>query len=451
MLFCILLVFRLSFVVPRKLDADVWIPITDPTEEQLPPVPTTHEQLLPDPDPTKLPPDSRFAEYDNFITKPTPSYPDEGEKPVDELNTCSTGSNAGYPYSSAELEILGRITTLTDRYSRLRSHKPLVKHQLKSKLSFLRRLLGKAGQDPTDEGFENGPLGLTRSIPLQFIRALNFVAGETSTVLGYLWAFGYLPKVLNITETESEDVADLTADQVTPCQLQQAIVEFQKFNGLQTTGTLDLETQGRMKKPRCGLLDVRKKNKKKKKKRIKRYALRKRSWNVRNPLTYHVVNCTARLEPDVCKEEIRLALERWTEHAPIVFQEVSRQEDAMFVLLFVSGVHPKKNVKSAQNDVPFDGEGGVLGHAYFPRGGHIHFDADEDWTAESNSGVSVQFVALHEMGHALGLEHTAVSDSIMSPVYDPERGWQWNLELKADDIAGIKDKYGEGKGKVITL
>ena len=49
-------------------------------------------------------------------------------------------------------------------------------------------------------------------------------------------------------------------------------------------------------------------------------------------------------------------------------------------------------------------------------------------------------VALHELGHNLGLEHSNVRNSIMYPIllYD-------NTGLHSDDIAGIQALYGRPK------
>ena len=54
---------------------------------------------------------------------------------------------------------------------------------------------------------------------------------------------------------------------------------------------------------------------------------------------------------------------------------------------------------------PFDGVGNTLAHAFAPADGDVHFDDDETFTTTgggSSGGVQLMWVALHELGHALG-------------------------------------------------
>lgn len=93
---------------------------------------------------------------------------------------------------------------------------------------------------------------------------------------------------------------------------------------------------------------------------------------------------------------------------------------------------------------PFDGPGGVLAHAYFPQDGRAHFDEDETFTHGTHSGVNLLWVAVHEFGHSLGLEHTNIWGAIMYPYYT---GYVPDMKLHSDDIAGIQYLYGKGRKK----
>lgn len=93
----------------------------------------------------------------------------------------------------------------------------------------------------------------------------------------------------------------------------------------------------------------------------------------------------------------------------------------------------------AHNDSSkFDGKGGTLAHAFFPKyGGAVHFDDDEQWVLSGSSGTHLQTVALHELGHSLGLSHSNVKGSVMYPTYAGV-----HVDLSEDDRLAIQKLYG---------
>ncbi|KAL6287963.1 hypothetical protein ACE6H2_012353 [Prunus campanulata] len=87
---------------------------------------------------------------------------------------------------------------------------------------------------------------------------------------------------------------------------------------------------------------------------------------------------------------------------------------------------------------PFDGPGGVLAHAYAPTNGRFHYDADETWVVGAvPGGMDLETVALHEIGHLLGLERSSVEGAVMLPGIRAG----FTQSLHADDIQGIKALY----------
>ncbi|KAI6177211.1 ZnMc domain-containing protein [Aphelenchoides bicaudatus] len=92
-----------------------------------------------------------------------------------------------------------------------------------------------------------------------------------------------------------------------------------------------------------------------------------------------------------------------------------------------------------------DGPGGIVAHsAYLPHG-LVHFDAQENWNVDGldNSGPDLRYVALHELGHVLGIKHSNNNDSVMSPFYRDRR--QRDFGLSFDDIGAIQQLYSHCK------
>ena len=74
--------------------------------------------------------------------------------------------------------------------------------------------------------------------------------------------------------------------------------------------------------------------------------------------------------------------------------------------------------------------GGVAGVGYYPEDGRLHLDSSETWTAQL-----LLSLALHEIGHVLGLRHSTIRPSTMYP-YAPTTG------IDAETIEAINGLYG---------
>ncbi|KAK3703205.1 hypothetical protein QZH41_016058 [Actinostola sp. cb2023] len=125
---------------------------------------------------------------------------------------------------------------------------------------------------------------------------------------------------------------------------------------------------------------------------------------------------------------------------------MGRYDNSLACMLFVFGDNGSFGAKTHEGTkvestcpYPFDGAGGVLAHAYFPEDGRAHFDEAEQFTHQTRYDTDLLWVATHEFGHSLGLEHTNVEGAIMYPYY---MGCTPDMNLHSDDIAGIQSLYG---------
>ncbi|CAF1302286.1 unnamed protein product [Rotaria sordida] len=116
-------------------------------------------------------------------------------------------------------------------------------------------------------------------------------------------------------------------------------------------------------------------------------------WS-RSTLTWSLRNYSPRIGAAESQRIIQQAFDAWFQHIPL-------------------------DVKDHGDGYHFDGPGGTLAHAYYPEDGRIHFDMDEPWTNSYDGyNINLYVVAVHEIGHALGVEHVFEKTSIMYPSMD---------------------------------
>lgn len=235
---------------------------------------------------------------------------------------------------------------------------------------------------------------------------------EAPDPMNYLRSYGYLPR----SDLESHEMSSMG-------EFQSAVCRFQKMSGLRETGQIDRRTLEMMRKARCGRPDVA---------APQEFKIGPSHWEKRD-LTYRILSYTGDLNPNSVDKAFDEAFRVWSSATPLVFRKVYSGE-ADILMSFSTLYHA--------DGYPFDGKGGVLAHAFPPgdeRGGDVHFDDDENWTAYSEEGTNLLIVAAHEIGHSLGLSHSQDQDSLMYPVY---QGYKRGHRLSSDDTQGIQSIYG---------
>ncbi|XP_078523943.1 LOW QUALITY PROTEIN: stromelysin-3-like [Lissotriton helveticus] len=165
--------------------------------------------------------------------------------------------------------------------------------------------------------------------------------------------------------------------------------------------------------------------------RQKRFVLSGGRWE-KTDLTYKIIRFPWQLSKVKVRRTIAEALQVWSDVTSLTFTEV-HEGRADIIIDFTRYWHG--------DNLPFDGPGGILAHAFFPkthREGDVHFDYDETWTIGNSLGTDLLQVAAHEFGHVLGLQHSSIAKSLMSPFYS----FRYPLSLSEDDKQGIQHLYG---------
>lgn len=238
-------------------------------------------------------------------------------------------------------------------------------------------------------------------------------------VQNYLRRYGYL------TSDQPCKPGELCAD------TSRVLKGFQEFFGLEPLGSFDGATRTAMAAPRCGLPDFSELD-----------ANTIGPWNDGN-LTYAFGNSTGQAVGDqAARAAVRNAFATWSAASGQVdFSEVGSQDSPNVLVEW-----------RPANDPDHSMVGGVLAHADFPPGFSIigqgqtlplHFDDDEHtWVVGTVPGAfDIETVALHEIGHCLGILHSSVRGAVMFPSV---RNNFIRHDPQPDDLLAIRELYGNG-------
>ncbi|KAA8529514.1 hypothetical protein F0562_033687 [Nyssa sinensis] len=252
----------------------------------------------------------------------------------------------------------------------------------------------------------------------------------------YFRYFGYINiSSINFTDNFDDD-------------LELALKTYQLNFNLNTTGELDEPTLKHIVRPRCGVADIingsssMNSGKSSSKSSFHLHTVSHYSffpyaprWPANKRELTYAFSPENQLSDSV-KVVFSRAFDRWSVVIPLNFTETSSFYSADIRIAFFSGDHG--------DGEPFDGALGTLAHAFSPPNGRFHLDNDENWMIDteitpSQSAFDLESVAVHEIGHLLGLGHSSIEEAIMYPSISP--GMR-KVALAGDDIQGIQVLYG---------
>jgi hypothetical protein len=234
-------------------------------------------------------------------------------------------------------------------------------------------------------------------------------------VQDYLERFGYLPPASYTRGTLDENTSS-------------GLALFQTRLGLRVTGAVERETRRAMAAHRCGLPDL----------DDGVAAAVSCPWP-KPLLRFGFTEAGPRsVSSDAARDAVRAAFSTWAAVVPLEIREVGSPDGADVVVDWRPANDPDRSMI-----------GGVVAHADWPGACAVvtssppkplHFDVTEHtWAVGAVAGaVDIETIAVHEVGHLVGLRHSSDPTAVMYPTV------KFNVTartLQPGDLAAIASLY----------
>ncbi|XP_078586908.1 matrix metalloproteinase-21-like [Branchiostoma floridae x Branchiostoma japonicum] len=283
-------------------------------------------------------------------------------------------------------------------------------------------------------------------------------------------------------------------------ELAMAVRKFQEENNLTVTGELDDETLNRMNQPRCGNPDKtlaknlttltlgelltgsankgntssndssnaaedasagherrRRSVLEKWKERQQQHRTKdKRGYFPGNVITWRLMQegFSMQMEQEMQRVVIHQAFRMWSEVMKPIFKEDThslRVDDVDIVIAFGKDLSniAAPNERRLHLGCSHEFQGQEYAHAFSSLFASVHLNDDVYFTLDGHQGISLLRVIVHEVAHALGLQHQLRPNSVMLPNYPTDNP---NFEIGVEDRRAMQDLgYGQCEEQFDTV